>query len=134
MNRRDFIERVPQTVAAGGLVASDATLPSTLPAKPFIHHVYFWLTNPDSEADRKQLVSALQALSKVPEIRQHYIGVPATTNRDVIERSYQVSWLLFFDNLEDEEVYQKHPVHLQFVEKNKHLWKKVVVYDSVNAV
>lgn len=132
MNRRQFIEQTPQTLAAGGLLATQAgNVPDKIPAKPFVHHVYFWLTNPDSEADKKQLVSALQALSKVPVIRQHFIGTPATTNRDVIERSYQVSWLLFFDNLEEEEVYQKHPIHLQFVEKNKHLWSKVVVYDSV---
>lgn len=132
MNRRQFIEKTPQTLAAGGLLAADTVnVPNAIPKKPFVHHVYFWLANPGSDADKKQLVAALEALSKVPVIRQHYIGTPATTNRDVIERSYQVSWLLFFENLDDEEVYQKHPIHLQFVEKNKHLWSKVVVYDSV---
>jgi hypothetical protein len=40
----------------------------------------------------------------------HHIGVPAATNRDVIDSSYSVSWMLVFDNLEDEEVYQNHPV------------------------
>jgi len=33
--------------------------------------------------------------------------------------------------LEEEEVYQKHPIHLKFVEDYSHLWEKVIVYDSV---
>ena len=99
--------------------------------KVFVHHVYFWLKNPASEADRKKLIEGLTALAKVPTIRMHNIGTPATTNRSVIERSYAVSWLCFFDNLEEEEVYQKHPIHLKFVEDYSHLWEKVIVYDSV---
>ncbi len=127
MNRRNFLENTTKSVVAGSI------LPAVSPARePFVHHVYFWLANPDSEADKKQLLAALDVLKKVPVIRQAHIGVPASTNRDVIERSYQVSWLLFFDSLEDEEMYQKHPVHLNFVEKNKHLWKKVTVFDSVS--
>jgi hypothetical protein len=99
--------------------------------KVFVHHVYFWLKNPASEADRKKLIEGLTALAKVPTIRMHNIGLPATTNRSVIERSYAVSWLCFFDNLEEEEIYQKHPIHLKFVEDYSHLWEKVIVYDSV---
>ncbi|MFN3378885.1 Dabb family protein [Runella zeae] len=99
--------------------------------KVFVHHVYFWLKNPASEADRKKLIEGLTALAKVPTIRMHNIGLPASTNRSVIERSYAVSWLCFFDNLEEEEIYQKHPIHLKFVEDYSHLWEKVIVYDSV---
>jgi len=62
----------------------------------------------------------------------YQIGAPATTSRDVIDRSYSVSWFLMFDNLEDEEVYQHHPLHKKFVEDCSHLWSKVVVYDSVD--
>jgi hypothetical protein len=28
-----------------------------------------------------------------------------------------------------QDEYQDHPLHLEFVEKSKHLWTKVVVYD-----
>jgi len=96
----------------------------------FVHHVYFWLKNPDSEADRNKLIEGLQTLLKISAIQMAHIGTPASTNREVIDRSYSVSWLLFFDNLEEEEVYQKHPIHLKFVENYSHLWKKVVVYDT----
>ncbi|HRN56634.1 MAG TPA: Dabb family protein [Agriterribacter sp.] len=98
----------------------------------FIHHVYFWLNNPDSKADFDQLVAGLRKLSTVKTIKTFYIGKPADTNRDVIDISYSVSWMLLFDNKADQDSYQTDPVHLRFVDECKHLWKKVVVYDTVN--
>jgi len=98
----------------------------------FIHHVYFWLKNPGSAEDLKKLKEGLQKLTAVETIGMYQIGTPAATNRDVIERTYSVSWMLMFDNLEDEEVYQHHPLHLKFVEECSHLWSKVIVYDSVD--
>jgi hypothetical protein len=62
-----------------------------------------------------------------------HIGVPASTEeRDVVDHSYSVSYMAFFDSKEDQDIYQTHPIHLKFVEDNSHLWKKVVVYDSVD--
>ncbi len=98
----------------------------------FIHHVFFWLKNPGSKEDLNKLIEGLKKLSKVKTIRQFHIGRPAATNRDVIERSYAVSWFLVFDNLDDEESYQSDPIHLKFVEECSHLWSKVVVHDSVD--
>ncbi|MCC9136179.1 Dabb family protein [Pontibacter silvestris] len=100
--------------------------------KVFIHHVYFWLKNPDAAADKEKLVEGLNTLKTIDVIRTAHIGVPASTNRDVIEKGYNISWMLLFDNLEEEEMYQKHPVHLKFVDNYSHLWSKVVVYDSVD--
>ncbi|PRY04000.1 stress responsive alpha/beta barrel protein [Pontibacter ummariensis] len=98
----------------------------------FVHHVYFWLKNPGSKEDKAKLIEGLNTLKAIKQIQLARIGEPAPTNRDVIEKGYDVSWLLFFDNLEDEEIYQKHPVHLKFVENYSHLWDKVIVYDSVD--
>ena len=96
----------------------------------FIHHVYFWLKNPKSEADLAKLMEGLEALSAVPTIKICHIGTPAETNRGVIDRSYAISWLCFFKNKEEEEIYQTHPIHLKFVADYSHLWEKVIVYDS----
>ena len=128
--RRKFLKTTAlASVAAAPVLASDNKKTKEL----FVHHVYFWLKNPDSEADKAKLIEGLNVLSKVPEIRMVHIGTPASTNRQVIERGYAVSWLLFFDNLEEEEIYQKHPIHLKFIEDYSHLWEKVIVYDSVGA-
>ena len=97
----------------------------------FIHHVYFWLANPESKEEYAALLAGLQALSKVPSIQQFHIGAPATTNRDVIDVTYQFSWLAVFPAKEAQDAYQVDPIHLHFVDTCKHLWKTVVVYDSV---
>ena len=99
----------------------------------FIHHVYFWLKKEKDGADRAELIKGLETLTSIETIGMYHIGTPATTNRDVIDRSYDVSWMLVFDSLEDEEVYQHHPVHKKFVENCSHLWSKVIVYDSEEA-
>jgi len=98
----------------------------------FIHHVFFWLKNPNSKEDLSALIQGLQKLSSVRTIRQFHIGKPAGTSRAVIDGSYAVSWCLFFDNAEDQDSYQVDPVHLNFVKECSYLWDKVVVYDSVD--
>lgn len=99
----------------------------------FIHHVYFWLANPTSQEDHAALLKGLHELSKVPSIQQFHIGVPAGTNRDVIDTSYAFSWLAVFANQANQDAYQTDPIHLYFIDTCKHLWSKVVVYDSINA-
>ena len=98
----------------------------------FLHHVFFYL-NDHNAANVQSLVDGLQKLSAASTIRQFHIGIPADTNRDVVERSYSVSWLVLFDNGADQESYQTDPIHLAFIDQCSHLWNKVVVYDSVNA-
>jgi hypothetical protein len=98
----------------------------------FIHHVYFWLKNPENTDDLNQLVEGLKKLSKATIIKDFHIGVPAATNREVIDSSYAVSWLLLFNNKEDQDSYQTDPMHLKFIDECAHLWTKVVVYDTVD--
>lgn len=98
-----------------------------------VHHVFFWLNEPENEAHKKQLVEALNKLIKVKTIKLSHIGFPADTEqRDVVDHSYSVSYMAMFDNKEDQASYQVDPIHLKFVEENQYLWKKVVVYDSID--
>lgn len=132
ITRRKFVIQTT-TAALGTLVAGSALNAQTMGDKElFIHHVYFWLHNPEKKEDLDKLVQGLKKLSAVKSIQSSYIGKPADTNRDVIDRSYSVSWLLFFKNKAEQDSYQTDPIHLKFVEECSHLWKKVVVYDTVN--
>lgn len=132
-SRRHFVGKSVLLSLAGIVGLAPALNAKTMKKKSnFVHHVYFWLNNPNSAEDKAKLIEGLRTLEKIKPIKLAKIGVPATTNRDVIERDYAVSWLLFFNNQEDQEVYQKHPVHLEFVEKYSPLWSKVIVYDSVD--
>lgn len=101
---------------------------------PVIHHVFFWLTSPGSESDRRRLIAGLETLRAIPEIRSLHIGVPAATEaRDVVDHSYDVSELMVFDNLEDQAAYQDHPIHLAFIRDCGPLMARVVVYDVAKA-
>lgn len=97
------------------------------------HHVFFWLRNPDSKEDLARLINGLQTLKKIKTVRKIYIGVPAATeDRTVVDSSFSVSELLFFNDLAGQKTYQDHPIHQQFITDCAHLWTKVVVYDSVD--
>ena len=98
----------------------------------FIHHVYFWLKNTGNVEDRDKLVEGLKKLSGAATIKQFHIGKPANTNREVIDSSYAVSWMLIFEDDAGQAVYQTDPIHLKFIEECSHLWSKVVVYDAVD--
>ena len=130
--RRKFIGTTGKAMVATGLVTLAGNKQSAMIDNKFIHHVYFWLKNPDSREDRAKLVEGLKKLSKVKTIKMFHIGQPADTNRDVIDSSYAVSWFTLFNNAADQQSYQVDPIHLKFVEECSSLWSKVVVYDSVD--
>jgi len=130
--RRKFIGQAAMATGAGILASSFKPNNDMAENKTFIHHVYFWLKNPESKEDLEKLIAGLKKLSKVKSIASFHIGRPAPTNRDVIDRSYSVSWCLFFKNAADQDSYQTDPVHLKFVEECSSLWTKVVVYDSID--
>jgi hypothetical protein len=133
LSRRKFISNTGKAAIVAGLATITNTTASAMTANNlFVHHVYFWLKNPASTEDRDKLVAGLRKLSKVKTIKMFHIGKPADTNRDVIERSYSISWMLHFNNLADQESYQTDPIHLKFIEECSSLWQKVVVYDSVD--
>lgn len=128
-NRRKFIASASMLTL--GAAAAHA-LPEAAEGGTLTHHVFFWLKNAGSEADRDKLIEGLRKLSNIETVRSIHIGVPASTEkRDVVDNSYDVSELIFFDDAAGEKVYQTHPVHEKFVKDYSHLWRKVVVYDSL---
>jgi hypothetical protein len=134
MKRRKFIAGAAAlTASAATLSALPLTSMETKEKKQLTHHVFFWLKNPDSKEDLNKLIEGLRTLKKIETIKKMHIGVPASTEkRDVVDNSYQVSELMFFDDVEGQNVYQVHPIHKKFVENYSHLWAKVVVYDSID--
>lgn len=134
-NRRSFIKKALAGITLAGLfpMAQKASAGEVKLTGALVHHVYFWLKEPQNEAHKKQLVDALNKLIKVETIKMSHIGFPAgTESRDVVDHSYSVSYMVMFDDQAGQDAYQVHPIHVKFVEENSHLWKKVVVYDSVD--
>src|SRR4026208_1303975 len=127
--RRHFIGEL---ALAGSAALTAGVFANFTTKEMFVHHVYFWLKNPASRNDKDKLVEGLKKLSKVKTIKKFHIGQPAATNREVIDSSYAISWLVLFDNKEEQDSYQTDPIHLKFVEEWSPLWEKVIVYDSVD--
>lgn len=97
----------------------------------FVHHVFFWMKPGSDDISRAALAEGIQQLQSIDLPHTFHLGVAADTDRDVIDRSYDFSLLMIFNNAADEQEYQQHPTHLQFIESCRHLWEKVVVYDSI---
>lgn len=132
-SRRSFIRFLGKAAALSGLMTVSGCASAAAMAtekKGFVHHVYFWLKNPESKEDQSRLIAGLKELTKVKSIQEYHIGLPAATNREVIDSSYAVSWLLFFEDKAAQDSYQEDPIHLKFIEEYAALWSKVVVYDS----
>ena len=128
-SRRTFI------VAAATLAATNAGASAAVNVYPkLVHHVFFWLKNPESKEDLARLLEGLRTLAKIETVRGAHFGVPASTEkRDVVDNSYSASEMLFFDDLAGQKAYQDHPIHKKFVADCSHLWERVVVYDVLAA-
>jgi hypothetical protein len=118
------------TLGSAGMALSSARAETPSTKAKLVHHVFFWLKRPGSQADRDQLIAGLRTLHGIRVIRDLQIGIPASTEqRDVVDASYDVSELIYFDNTADQKIYQDHPIHQAFVKSCEHLWQKVIVYD-----
>jgi hypothetical protein len=104
----------------------------TQPIQNFTHHVFFWLKKPVTGAVNTKFENALKELVTVETIVEFHLGIPAKTNREVIDSSYDYSLLVTFKNKKGHDIYQTHPTHLKFIDDYGDLWERVLVYDSVS--
>ncbi len=97
-----------------------------------MHHVFFWLKNPDSAEDLEKLIEGIQTLSKIKSLRMFQISLPANTPaRPVIDSTYTISLFTSFDDVAGHNRYQDDLIHLKFIETYSNLWNRVVIYDSM---
>ena len=132
--RRNFLKKITALSAILGFSVSGKILANTNQKIDdlFLHHVFFWLKDPDNLDSRKKFEKGLQKLATVETIKIKQIGVPADTHREVIDNSYHYSFMVGFKNKKNQDIYQKHKTHLEFIDTCSSLWKKVLVYDSVS--
>jgi hypothetical protein len=132
-NRRKFIGTA--AALAAGTLAATAMPNTTMESRyPVVHHVFFWLKNPDSKEDKDKLIAGIKALKKIETVKDIHVGVVASTEkRDVVDTSWSVSELILFTDVKGQAIYQDHPLHLEFIKNCSSLWEKVVVYDAIDA-
>jgi len=129
LSRRRFLAAA--SLAAIAATASGISNRRISDKQSLMHVVYYWLKNPDNDADKQKLIEGLHKLVTVKQIKYHHIGVPQTFKADDPLKSYHVSLLMVFDEPEDIDVYHKDPIHQEFVATCGQLWEKTVKYDSL---
>jgi hypothetical protein len=95
----------------------------------FSHIVIFWTDPGQSNAADELLAGAKRYLMTIPGVVNFHAGKMARSHRDLVDQSYQVALNIQFETKQAQDRYQEHPLHLEFIEKCKALWIKVVVYD-----
>lgn len=97
----------------------------------FVHAVYFWLRSDLTTSEVQQMDAGLRSLRAIDGVRAGYIGVPASTDRPVIERGYGRALVLVFADEAAHDAYQVHPVHDRFRAECGQLCTTVRIFDSV---
>lgn len=100
--------------------------------EPQLAHMVFFTLAEDNQANRDELVAACQKyLSNHDGTAYFSAGAIADDlTREVNDREFDVALHLVFTNKAAHDTYQTHPQHLEFIERNKHLWSGVRVFDS----
>jgi hypothetical protein len=98
---------------------------------PLAHIVFFTLTE-SNDANRAKLIAGCKKYLENHQGVTHFsVGVNAPEYaRDVNDRDYDVALHLVFATANDQDTYQTHPRHLEFINECKPLWKRVRVFDS----
>jgi hypothetical protein len=94
----------------------------------FVHTVYFWLKADLTAEQTAEFVKRCTALTGIAAVKHGWVGVPADTDRPVIDRTYTYGLALVFDDKAAHDVYQVDAIHAHFLEL-KDSWTQVKIYD-----
>jgi hypothetical protein len=97
----------------------------------FTHCVFFWLKPEVTAQDRAKFERGVASLTRIAGVVHGSFGVPAATDRPVVERSYSYGLMVKFENLAGHDAYQIDPIHQEFLATCSQLWNQVKVYDFV---
>jgi hypothetical protein len=94
------------------------------------HVVVFWTDKPHGENSDRLLAGAREFLGPIPGVLEFRFGAPVPSPRGVVDDSFSVAISMTFVDQAAADVYQSHPLHLEFIEKCvKPYVKRLVVYD-----
>ncbi|MEZ5387379.1 MAG: Dabb family protein [Prosthecobacter sp.] len=95
------------------------------------HVVLVWLKRPGNAADRAALIACARKFqAEIKQIQHLSVGPAVPSDREIVDDSFDVGFVMRFNNKEDMTAYEKHPVHVDTVKQTlMPLAKKVQVYD-----
>jgi Stress responsive A/B Barrel Domain len=131
-----LVAATPRCVPSGPTLAPVLVYSGIAPAREihhrllmFSHVVIFWTDPAEPNAPDEVLAGAKQYLASIPGVTNFHAGRMMPSHRDVVDQSYQVGLSIQFESKKLQDDYQVHSSHLEFIDKCKAFWTKVVVYD-----
>lgn len=113
-------------------LASCASQVNSGKAKPeFVSHlVFLWLKEPGNKEHQQTLRDAADRLQEIPGLIRVDHGLALPSPRDIVDDSFDVGYVMLFENEQAVRDYDPHPIHRDVADNTiKPLVKKVVVYD-----
>jgi hypothetical protein len=97
-----------------------------------MHTVYIWLADSLDAPAVQNFEEGVRKLEGVPTVKRMFFGPAAPTpTRDVTDNTFDYALILWFDDVAGHDVYQTHPIHLQFVAEQSAKFAKVQVHDNL---
>ena len=97
---------------------------------PILHRPGMYTDPANPKAADDLIAGARKYLVPIPVVTSFHIGKMVGSHRPVVDQTYQVALYTQFATKKDQDDYQVHPLHLEFVEKVlKPVKQRVVVYD-----
>ena len=101
--------------------------------KKITHVVMVWLKQPGNEQQRTQFIKASEQLNDLPGIISRHVGVVKTSDRAIVDDTFDVAVTVTMENEAALKAYLNHPKHKKLLkEKIKPLTNRVVAYDFVS--
>jgi len=95
------------------------------------HIVLVWLKRPSNAEDRATLVATAKKFqAEISEIQHLSVGAAVASDRDIVDDTFDVGFVMRFADKATLTAYENHPTHKDAVKKILlPLAKKVLVYD-----
>jgi hypothetical protein len=107
-----------------GLAVADCTKPRV------VHVVLVWLNEPGNEDHKAQIIEATRGFSTMPGVEEIRVGGPVSSDRAVVDDSFDIGLYITFSSKEALQTYLDHPQHKAAQQAVlRPLAKKAVVYD-----
>lgn len=103
-----------------------------LPSGGVTHVVIMYLYDRGDLGARKEVINAAEKLREIGAVRTIWAGRMLTSNRPVVDQSYDIAYVVTFDNEDDLRKYENDPIHVQTKQRVLDRYvNKFVVYDFV---
>lgn len=112
------------------VLSSCSTIAPPAPSGSVDHMVFFWQKRPGNLEDRKKITDAIDRLRVIEGMTALDYGVAVSSDRPVVDDSYDVAMRMRFTSLQALQSYETDPRHVKEVkEVLLPLTKKILVYD-----